>query len=71
MLKEKEEELTKVMKEKKLEILSLCETRTKEKVEKLIHENFKLMCSGKETGSSGVGIMLTLELADRVEKIVC
>ena len=68
-LREKEEEMVLVMKVRKLEIFGFCETRTKGKLDKVIHENYRLICSGNDTGSGGVGIMITPELSDRVENI--
>lgn len=68
-LREKEHELMGVMKERKLEVLGLCETRTKGRVEKVIHDNFKVICSGNERGSSGVGMIITPDLVDRIENI--
>lgn len=39
------------------------------KVNKLVHNNFKLICSENELGQSEVVFMLTAELSDTIKRV--
>ena len=67
----KEEEVVDIMKSRGLSIIGLSETRLRGSGEKILHENYKLIYSGKEDGRHGVGIILAPELAPYVEKVDC
>ena len=54
----KEEEIVDIMKENDLSIVGLSGTRMRGTGEKLLHENYKLIYSGKEDRMHGVGISL-------------
>ena len=53
----KEEEVVHIMEEKKLDLLGVCETRTKHEGEKKIHNDFKYIYKGNEEGRHGVGFV--------------
>ena len=65
----KEEEIVEIMKSRKLTVLGLCETRMKGNGEKMLHEDYKLIFSGREDGRHGVGVVLAPEIAPYVEEI--
>ena len=65
----KEEEIVELMDERKLDILGLCETRLKGSNDRLIHYNYRLVYSGDDEGSSGVGLVLAAEIAPMVERV--
>ncbi len=69
--KDKEEEIIEMMKERKLEIVGLCETRIKGKGEKTLHENYKIIYSGNEDGRHGVAIMMSPLMAERMDSMDC
>ena len=58
----KEEVIVKLMDERKLDILGHCETRLKGSNDRLIHNNNRLVYSGDDEGSSGVGLVLSAEI---------
>jgi len=68
-LKGKEEELVEVMKMRDLSILALAETRLKGKGDRIIHENYRLIYSGREDSRHGVGFLVAANLAPYVEKV--
>ena len=68
-LKGKEEELIMVMKNRKLDILALAETRTAVSEDKIIHDNYRLITSSREDGRHGVGILISPGIAHCVERI--
>ena len=65
----KEEEIVELMDERKLDILGLCETRLKGSNDRLIHNNYRLVNSGDDESSSGVGLALSAEIAPMVERV--
>ena len=65
-MKGKEEEIVELMDERKLKILGLCETRLEDSNDRLIHNNNRLVYSGDDEGSSGVGLVLSAEIAPMV-----
>ena len=67
----KEEEVVDIMRSRRLAIVGLSETRMKDSGERILHENYKLIYSGKEDGRHGVGVVLAPELAPYVEKVDC
>ena len=66
----KEEEVVYVMEDKNLDLLGVCETRTKLEGEKKIHKDFKYIFKGNEEGRHGVGFVLSPILAERVNQII-
>ena len=59
-----------MMKERNLEILGVCETRTKNERQKNIHEDFKYIFKGNEEGRHGVGFVLNSSIAERVSDVI-
>jgi hypothetical protein len=57
------------MLERRLDILGICETRLMGSGSRTIHNNYQLMYSGGEVHRHGVGVMLTEEMAQRVESV--
>ena len=66
-IRHKEEELMEVMMERGLNILGLCETRLDGHGQRTLHNNYVLIYSGGANRRHEVGIMLSPELADRVD----
>ena len=60
-----------MMKERRLEIVGLCETRIRGKGEKTLHENYKIIFSGNDDGRHGVALMLSPLLAEMVDSVDC
>ena len=67
-LRDKEEEIVELMRERKLLVMGLCETQTKESDDRIIHAGYRLISRGVDTGRHGVGIMLAPELETCVER---
>ena len=63
----KEEELVELMRERKLMVLALAETRLKENGDKIIHENYRLIHSGTDSGRHGVAFLVAPDVAQYVE----
>lgn len=68
-LRDKEEEMIEMMKERNLDVLGMCETRMKGEGEKLLHDNYKLIYSGRDDGQYGVAFMMTPSFAERVDSV--
>lgn len=69
-LREKEEEIVEMMKMKRLSILAVSETRLRDKGDKIIHEDYRLIYSGNEQAKHGVGFFLEPNIAPLVEKVI-
>ena len=69
-MKDKEEEIVFMMKERNLDILGVCETRTKNEGQKKIHEDFRYIYKGNREGRHGVGFILSPVFAERVSQII-
>ena len=54
-IRDKEEEIIEVMKDKNLGIVNMCETRTSCNIDRAVHEYYRLICTGREDGMHGVG----------------
>ena len=64
-----EEELVMVMKERRLDLLGVCEAKIPRFGSKVIRDNYQLIHKGKEQERKyGVAFIMTQELADTVEK---
>ena len=61
-LRENEEEVVEVMRERKIDILGLCETRFKGKTDKKIHNDYRLLCSGPDNGRHEVGFLVNPDI---------
>ena len=59
-----------LMKERKLDIIGLCETRLTGEGTKLLHDNYQLIYSGGREAKHGVGVILTGELAQRAGHLI-
>ena len=57
------------MRERKLLVMGVCETRTKETDYRIIHAGYRIITSGGDTGIHGVGFMLAPELETCVERV--
>ena len=57
------------MKEKNLEISGLCEKRLKDKGDMVLHEDYRLIFSGREDDRHGLGVILAPDVAPYVEVI--
>ena len=68
-LRDKEEEIIEVMKSRNLEIVTMCETRTNSNIDKTIHQHYRLLCTDRNDGRHGVGIIVTPELSRNVEGV--
>lgn len=68
-MNEKEEEIVEMMKERRLDILGICETRMKNNGRKIIHDDFQLMWSGGNDTKHGVAIVMTPEMAEKTSKV--
>ena len=68
-MRDKEEEIVHMMKERNLDILRVCETRTKNEGQKTIHEDYKYIYKGNQEGRHGVGFVLNSSVAERVKEI--
>ena len=68
-LRGKEEEVVEVMRERKIDILGLCETRFKGKTDKKIHNDYRLLCSGSDNGRHGVGFIVNPDIAKFIDTI--
>ena len=68
-LREKEEELVEVMGMRGLDVLALAETRLKGRDDRTIHENHRLISSGKDGGRHGVAFLLNENIASCVEQV--
>lgn len=68
-MRDKEEEIIELMKERKLEILGLCETRVRGEGQKVLHDDYRFIYKGAEGGRHGVGFVLTPEMAERVDSV--
>ena len=53
-LRDKEEEVVEMMKARRLDILGMAETRLRRNGDRTIHEDYRLIFSGKEEGKQGV-----------------
>ena len=56
--RDKEEELVEVMRVRKLDLLALAETRLKGCGDKVIHDDYRMIFSGREDGRHGVALIL-------------
>ena len=65
-LRGKEEEMVMVMRERRIDILEVCETRLSGGGVKVLHDDFQLIYSGGQDNIHGVGVILSPELAQRV-----
>ena len=64
--------MVEVMRERKIDILGLCETRFKGKTDKKIQNDYRLLCSSSDNGRHGVGFIVKPDIAqfiDTVEQI--
>lgn len=68
-LRGKEEEMVELMLDRRLDILGVCEARLTGEGSKVIHNNYQLLYSGGEAHRHGVGVILTEEMAQRVESV--
>ena len=69
-LHKKEEEVVTLMKERKLDVLGLCETRREGKGSITIHDNYKLVwCGLPQEKRHGVAIVMTEEIAEGITVI--
>ncbi|XP_068235925.1 uncharacterized protein [Palaemon carinicauda] len=59
-----------LMKARKLDIIGLCETRLTGQGTNLLHDNYHLIYSGGGEAKHGVGVILTEELAQKIEYLV-
>ena len=58
-----------MMKGRNLDILRVCETRTKNEGQKAIHEDYKYIYKGNQEERHGVGFVLNSSVAERVKEI--
>ena len=65
-LKEKEEEIVMMMKERNIDILGLCETRLPGEGTKLLHDDYQLFYSGGRNTKHGVGVIVSDKLARKI-----
>src|ERR1044072_2547719 len=65
-LRGKEDEMVMVMRERRIDILGVCETRLSGGGVKVLHDDFQLIYSGGQDNIPGVGVILSPELAQRV-----
>ncbi len=63
----KEEELVELMKERKLTILALAETRLKGNGDRIVHDNYRLIYSGIDDGRHGVAFLGAPDVVQCVE----
>ena len=63
----KEEEVVEVMRERKIDILGLCETRFRGKTDKKIYNDYRLLCSGSDNGRHGVGFIVNPDIAKFID----
>ena len=68
-LRDKEEEMIEIMRERKLDILGLCETRLVGSGQKTLHENYKMIYKGREDGHYGVAFIISPALSERVDSV--
>jgi len=68
-LRNKVEELTELMKERKLDILGLCETRMKGNGRSTVHGDFVLLHSGTDTTRHRVALLVTPEIGNRITDV--
>ena len=69
-MRDKQEEIIELMKERKIDILGLCETRLKEEGRKTIHNDYQIIWKGRNQDSKhGVAFILTPEMANKVISI--
>ena len=66
-IRDKEEELVEVMMERKLHVLGFCETCLEGHGQRTLYNNYVLFYSGVVSRIHGVGIILSPELADKVD----
>ena len=70
-LEGKEEEIVEMMGERRLSVLGVCETRLNGKGCKVLHRDYRMLFTGREGERKyGVALILSPEVADRVEKVV-
>ena len=69
-LREREEEVTLLMDERKLTIFGLSETRGKISERRIIHYNYTCLSSGDVGGKHGVAFIIAPEISHLVEKVV-
>lgn len=55
------------MKERRLDIFGLCETRFKNNEQRRLQEDFKIIYSGTDDGRQGVAFILTPHIAEKVD----
>lgn len=69
-LRDKQEEIAEMMKEKKIKILGLAETRQKGRGRRTIHDNYELInCGNPHDSKGGVALVLEEKLANCIENI--
>ena len=68
-LRDKEEELVLLMLERKIDVLGICETRLQGVGVNGLHHDYQLIYSGGQEKKHVVGVILTPELAQRVNAI--
>ena len=69
-MRDKQEEIIELMKEKKIDILGLCESRMKEEGRKTTHDDYQIIWKGRsQDHKHGVAFLLTPEMAHRVTRV--
>ena len=66
-LRGKEEEIVMMMQERKINIMGISETRRKTSGRTVLHDPYICMASGDPTGKYGVALIVTPEVANRME----
>ena len=67
--RDKEEKLVEVMRVRKLDMLALAETRLNGCGDEVIHDDYRMIFSGREDGRHGVALILGPKLANFVAGI--
>jgi Reverse transcriptase (RNA-dependent DNA polymerase)/Endonuclease-reverse transcriptase len=68
-LRDKTEEIVELMKERKLDIMGLCETRLQGKGRKKIHEDYVLLHTGSERKQHGVAFIVSSRIGDKIADV--
>ena len=68
-IRDKEEEMIEIMKERKLDILGLCETRLKEEGRRVLQDDYQMIWKGGQDARHGVAFLISPEIGDRVISI--
>ena len=68
-LKGKDQEVVEVMRERKIDILGLFETRFKGETDKKIHNDYRLLCRSSDNGRHGVGFIVNPDIAKCIDTI--